>query len=157
MRSAKCEVQHNQYPERKRWAFVAWALLATLPVACGREKVVDPPGGPPSIILEVQQFEVSGKPAPERLELTAENGGLTLAAAVPSCGPSIPWQANAAAEGELLRVYLFQRCGDLEPAARARLDCFIAGEPAARARRVELFIFNEAKGGFATLSREGGT
>lgn len=132
-----------------------WKLIIALLLAagCGPEKVTDPPGGPPSIILAVERLVVAEAPAPEQLELTAEDGGLALVAAAPSCGPSIPWQANAAAEGELLRVYLFQACGDLPADRASRLACFITGEPAARARRIELLIFDEAKGGFARLER----
>ena len=169
MRSARCEGKHstlsvspstslriNSGPSLRRhcWWLVAggWWLVATL-ASCGQEKVTDPPGGPPSVILAVEQLEVTDAPAPEGLELTPETGGLALAAAVPSCGAGIPWQANAAAEGELLRVYLFQPCGDRQAEGDARLDCFIAGEPAARCRRVELYLFNEGKGGFATLAR----
>lgn len=147
--------QNTQYPERKCRAFVASALLPVLLLlaGCGPEKVADPPGGPPSIILAVERLTISEGDAPEQLQLIPEEGGLGIAAPVPSCGADVPWQANAAAEGELLRVYLFQPCGDRPSKKKARLDCFIAGEPAERCRRVELYLFSEEKGGFAALAR----
>jgi len=128
-------------------------IIVLLLTGCGPEKVADPPGGPPSEILGVERLVVTEAAAPKQLQLMPEEGGLGLTAPVPFCGMDIAWQANAAAEGELLRVYLFQSCGDRQPAGKARLDCFIAGEPAARSRRVELYLFNEKKGGFETAFR----